>query len=206
VVVVKDRFTKFSIRSGTSCGVTCSTTVKLGSSRANNNLLTATQAVSVKHARPGRIPYGRRRQATNKLPASAIWYSSGTGMFDADSLSRCKKVVVSFSVRALVFTVVEQVTPQLVPDLIENFVNRSLTTTTPLGAIPPPGMFDADSLSRCKKVVVSFSVRALVGRYRGMVVDMCETWRTSKGASWKPLRKEDWNRATGYDNIHHHPA
>jgi (2Fe-2S) ferredoxin len=35
------------------------------------------------------------------------------------------------------FTVVEQVTPQLVPDLIENFVNRSLTTTTPLGAIPP---------------------------------------------------------------------
>ncbi|KAJ9482148.1 hypothetical protein VN97_g11290 [Penicillium thymicola] len=35
------------------------------------------------------------------------------------------------------FTVVEHVTPQLVPDLIENFVNRSLTTTTPLGAIPP---------------------------------------------------------------------
>lgn len=34
------------------------------------------------------------------------------------------------------FTVVEHVTPQLVPDLIENFVNRSLTTTTPLGAIP----------------------------------------------------------------------
>lgn len=35
------------------------------------------------------------------------------------------------------FTVVEHVTPQLVPDLIENFVNGSLTTTTPLGAIPP---------------------------------------------------------------------
>ncbi|KAJ5899170.1 hypothetical protein N7495_003914 [Penicillium taxi] len=34
------------------------------------------------------------------------------------------------------FTVVEGVTPQLVPDLIENFVNRSLTTTTPLGAAP----------------------------------------------------------------------
>jgi hypothetical protein len=32
------------------------------------------------------------------------------------------------------FTVVEHVTPQLVPDLIENFVNQSLTTTTPLGA------------------------------------------------------------------------
>lgn len=74
VVVVKDRSTKFSIRSGTSCGVTCSTTVKLGSSRT----------------------------FVGCLPASAIWYSSGTGMFDADSLSRCKKVVVSFSVRALV--------------------------------------------------------------------------------------------------------
>ncbi|KAJ5972247.1 Sucrase/ferredoxin-like family protein [Penicillium vulpinum] len=36
------------------------------------------------------------------------------------------------------FTVIEHVTPQLVPDLIENFINRSLTTTTPLGAIPPP--------------------------------------------------------------------
>ncbi|CAI7645209.1 unnamed protein product [Penicillium glandicola] len=35
------------------------------------------------------------------------------------------------------FTVVEHVTPQLVPDLIENFVNHSLTTTTPLGTIPP---------------------------------------------------------------------
>lgn len=34
------------------------------------------------------------------------------------------------------FTVVEDVTPQLVPDLIENFINRTLTTTTPLGAIP----------------------------------------------------------------------
>ncbi|KAJ5089572.1 hypothetical protein N7532_008256 [Penicillium argentinense] len=32
------------------------------------------------------------------------------------------------------FTVVENVTPQLAPDLIEHFVNRSLTTTTPLGA------------------------------------------------------------------------
>jgi len=32
------------------------------------------------------------------------------------------------------FTVVEHVTPQLVPDLIDNFVNQSLTTTTPLGA------------------------------------------------------------------------
>ncbi|KAJ5482712.1 hypothetical protein N7539_006158 [Penicillium diatomitis] len=34
------------------------------------------------------------------------------------------------------FTVVEQVTPQLVPDLIEHFVNKSPTTTTPLGAVP----------------------------------------------------------------------
>lgn len=32
------------------------------------------------------------------------------------------------------FTVVEQVTPQLVPDLIQHFVNKSLTTTTPLDA------------------------------------------------------------------------
>lgn len=32
------------------------------------------------------------------------------------------------------FTVVEHVTPQLAPDLIENFVNKSLTTTTPLGS------------------------------------------------------------------------
>ncbi|KAJ5544948.1 hypothetical protein N7535_006665 [Penicillium sp. DV-2018c] len=34
------------------------------------------------------------------------------------------------------FTVVEHVTPQLVPDLIENFINQSVTTTTPLGAAP----------------------------------------------------------------------
>ncbi|KAJ5168338.1 uncharacterized protein N7482_003932 [Penicillium canariense] len=34
------------------------------------------------------------------------------------------------------FTVVEHVTPQLAPDLIEHFVNKSLTTTTPLGASP----------------------------------------------------------------------
>ncbi|KAJ5665903.1 Sucrase/ferredoxin-like family protein [Penicillium maclennaniae] len=36
------------------------------------------------------------------------------------------------------FTVVENVTPQLAPDLIERFVNRSLTTTTPLGGQPEP--------------------------------------------------------------------
>lgn len=34
------------------------------------------------------------------------------------------------------FTVVENVTPQRAPDLIEQFVNKSLTTTTPLGAQP----------------------------------------------------------------------
>lgn len=34
------------------------------------------------------------------------------------------------------FTIVENVTPQLAPDLIENFVNKSLTTTTPLSGIP----------------------------------------------------------------------
>lgn len=34
------------------------------------------------------------------------------------------------------FTVVENVTPQLAPDLIEHFVNKSQTTTTPLGAKP----------------------------------------------------------------------
>lgn len=33
------------------------------------------------------------------------------------------------------FTIVENVTPQLAPDLIEHFVNNSATTTTPLGAI-----------------------------------------------------------------------
>lgn len=36
------------------------------------------------------------------------------------------------------FTVVENVTPQLAPDLIEHFVNKSLTTTTPLGGQPEP--------------------------------------------------------------------
>lgn len=34
------------------------------------------------------------------------------------------------------FTVVENVTPQLVPDLIKHHVNKSLTTTTPLGVKP----------------------------------------------------------------------
>ncbi|KAJ5595323.1 uncharacterized protein N7459_001531 [Penicillium hispanicum] len=34
------------------------------------------------------------------------------------------------------FTVVENVAPQQAPELIEHFVNRSLTTTTPLGAAP----------------------------------------------------------------------
>ncbi|KAJ5297555.1 hypothetical protein PENANT_c005G00745 [Penicillium antarcticum] len=47
------------------------------------------------------------------------------------------------------FTVVEHVTPQLVPDLIENFVNKSLTTTTPLGEAPlvpsPPASPDSSA-------------------------------------------------------------
>ncbi|KAJ5086568.1 hypothetical protein NUU61_007875 [Penicillium alfredii] len=34
------------------------------------------------------------------------------------------------------FTIVEHVTPQLAPELIDHFVNRSLTTTTPLGTRP----------------------------------------------------------------------
>lgn len=35
------------------------------------------------------------------------------------------------------FTIVEHVTPQLVPDLVANFVNTSPTTTTPLGGVSP---------------------------------------------------------------------
>jgi hypothetical protein len=46
------------------------------------------------------VKLGSRRTFVGCLPASAMWYSSGTGMFDADSLSRCKKVVVSYSVCA----------------------------------------------------------------------------------------------------------
>lgn len=34
------------------------------------------------------------------------------------------------------FTVVENVTPQLAPELLQQFVNRSVTTTTPLGTCP----------------------------------------------------------------------
>lgn len=33
------------------------------------------------------------------------------------------------------FTIIENVTPQLVPNLIEHYVNNALTTTTPLGGI-----------------------------------------------------------------------
>ncbi|RMJ22365.1 Sucrase ferredoxin domain-containing protein [Aspergillus sp. HF37] len=36
------------------------------------------------------------------------------------------------------FTIVEQVTPALVPDLIKRFVNPAMTTTTPLGSDPNP--------------------------------------------------------------------
>lgn len=43
------------------------------------------------------------------------------------------------------FTIVESVTPQLAPDLIEHFVNKSLTTTTPLGAAPAPPQAETDS-------------------------------------------------------------
>lgn len=43
------------------------------------------------------------------------------------------------------FTIVESVTPQLAPDLIEHFVNKSLTTTTPLGAAPASPQAEADS-------------------------------------------------------------
>ena len=64
VVVVRDLLTKFSIRSGASCGVTFSTMVKLGSSRTS----------------------------VGCSPCSCIWYSSGTGIFDADSLSRCNSM------------------------------------------------------------------------------------------------------------------
>lgn len=46
------------------------------------------------------------------------------------------------------FTIVENVTPALAPDLIHHFVNRSATTTTPLNQAPPPSSTSAadDSL------------------------------------------------------------
>lgn len=38
---------------------------------ANNDLLKATETFSIKHARPGRIPHGRRWQTANKRPPAA---------------------------------------------------------------------------------------------------------------------------------------
>lgn len=60
VVVVAELFTNCSIRSGASCGVTFSTMVKLGSMRT----------------------------FVGCFPCSCIWYSSGTGMLEAESLRR----------------------------------------------------------------------------------------------------------------------
>ncbi|PYH93019.1 hypothetical protein BO71DRAFT_382436 [Aspergillus ellipticus CBS 707.79] len=40
------------------------------------------------------------------------------------------------------FTIIDQVTPALAPDLIKYFVNRASTTTTPLGAVPAPAPTD----------------------------------------------------------------
>lgn len=77
VVVVGEGFTKFSISAGASWGVTFSTTVKLG----------------------------RSRTFVGWLPVSCMWYSSGTGMFEAESLRRYIWSFVSFRSFVLVFGV-----------------------------------------------------------------------------------------------------
>lgn len=66
-MVVGEGFTKFSISSGASWGVTFSTTVKLG----------------------------RRRTFVGWLPVSCMWYSSGTGMFEAESLRRYRNSLLA---------------------------------------------------------------------------------------------------------------
>ncbi|KAJ5380329.1 uncharacterized protein N7496_002757 [Penicillium cataractarum] len=67
---------------------------------------------------------GRLKLSASNMPVPDEYHMHETGKQPTDVL-----LLPSF-------TIVEQVTPQLVPDLIENFVNKSLTTTTPLGASP----------------------------------------------------------------------
>lgn len=59
MVVVMAGLTKYLIRSGASAGVTCSTMVKAG----------------------------RRRTVVGCEPGSCWWYSSGTGMLEAESFN-----------------------------------------------------------------------------------------------------------------------
>lgn len=73
VVVVGPGLMKYLIRSGTSAGVTCSTIVKLG----------------------------RRRILVGCFPGSCSWYSSGTGMLEADNLSFCHLSVGNFTFSAV---------------------------------------------------------------------------------------------------------
>ena len=62
VVVVGEALTKYLIKSEARGGVTCST----------------------------RVNAGRMRTVVGCWPCSAWWYSSGTGMLEAESLSLCR--------------------------------------------------------------------------------------------------------------------
>ena len=96
------------------------------------------------------------------------------------------------------FTIVENVTPQLAPDLIENFVNKSLTTTTPLGSAPPaPSQEETDSAEEQPPHPLSTSITSLQSRpcpHAAVILLCSQRTRDARCGQSAPLLRREFER------------
>ncbi|KAJ6160995.1 hypothetical protein N7470_004391 [Penicillium chermesinum] len=95
------------------------------------------------------------------------------------------------------FTVVENVTPQLAPDLIENYVNKSLTTTTPLGAAPACVQTEAGKKSEPQSESTTSISTALTSHscLHAAVILLCsQRTRDARCGQSAPLLRKEFER------------
>ncbi|KAJ5183671.1 hypothetical protein N7492_001287 [Penicillium capsulatum] len=95
------------------------------------------------------------------------------------------------------FTIVENVTPQLVPDLIEHFVNKSLTTTTPLGAEPVPAQAETGSDEEQAPHPTSTSITNLQSRpcpHAAVILLCSQRTRDARCGQSAPLLRREFER------------
>ncbi|KAJ6016274.1 hypothetical protein N7540_010865 [Penicillium herquei] len=95
------------------------------------------------------------------------------------------------------FTVVENVTPQLAPELIENFVNKGHTTTTPLNGVPAPAETEeeqgSDSVPHPSNTSIT-SLRSHQCPHAAVILLCSQRTRDARCGQSAPLLRKEFER------------
>ncbi|KAL4808327.1 Sucrase/ferredoxin-like-domain-containing protein [Aspergillus unguis] len=92
------------------------------------------------------------------------------------------------------FTIIDHVTPKLVPDLIKNFVDPALTSTTPLTGVPAPAGAENPEAGTMTEEQVMSSLKSRPCPHAAVILLCSQKTRDARCGQSAPLLRREFDR------------